>query len=40
MAKKQVESVTIAALGPDWKIIPGTEKTYEVGYGAHCRGPV
>ncbi len=28
--KEQVESVTIAALGPDWKIIPGTEKTYEV----------
>jgi len=28
--KKHVESVTIAALGPDWKIIRGTEKTYEV----------
>ena len=28
--KEQVESVTIAALGLDWKIIPGTEKTYEV----------
>lgn len=28
--RERVESVTIAALGPDWKIIPGTEKTYEV----------
>jgi len=28
--KERVESVTIAALGPDWKIIPGTEKTYAV----------
>ena len=27
---ERVESVTIAALGPDWRIIPGTEKTYEV----------